>query len=174
MKTSSRPFAEAIQKRFPGAKIFNTICDSTHRRQQEVLAFSAESGGHGCCGREGEREHSTVGKNFRRNRDSNLPRGNRKRIGSGKIFGILPCGSNCRGFYSLLVDSEVIDRQGPAKKKRAVLFPGTLGAALGGHICLPRLGGRLPDLRQRFDPGTGPKSIIDPDLIFLCFLHARH
>ena len=30
-------FAHAIQKRFPGAQIFNTICDSTHRRQQEVL-----------------------------------------------------------------------------------------------------------------------------------------
>ena len=33
-------FAEAIQKRFPGAKVFNTICDSTHRRQEEVLALA--------------------------------------------------------------------------------------------------------------------------------------
>ncbi len=30
-------FAEAVQKKFPGAKVFNTICDSTHRRQDEVL-----------------------------------------------------------------------------------------------------------------------------------------
>ena len=33
-------FAEAIQKRFPRAKVFNTICDSTHRRQEEVLALT--------------------------------------------------------------------------------------------------------------------------------------
>ena len=33
-------FAKAIQKRFPEAKIFNTICDSTHRRQHEVLALA--------------------------------------------------------------------------------------------------------------------------------------
>ena len=33
-------FAQAIQKRFPEAKIFNTICDSTHRRQHEVLALA--------------------------------------------------------------------------------------------------------------------------------------
>jgi 4-hydroxy-3-methylbut-2-enyl diphosphate reductase len=29
-------FAEAVQKKFPGAEVFNTICDSTHRRQDEV------------------------------------------------------------------------------------------------------------------------------------------
>jgi (E)-4-hydroxy-3-methyl-but-2-enyl pyrophosphate reductase len=33
-------FAKAIRKRFPGAKVFNTICDSTHRRQEEVLALA--------------------------------------------------------------------------------------------------------------------------------------
>jgi (E)-4-hydroxy-3-methyl-but-2-enyl pyrophosphate reductase len=33
-------FAEAIRRRFPGAKVFNTICDSTHRRQEEVLALA--------------------------------------------------------------------------------------------------------------------------------------
>jgi len=33
-------FAQSIQKRFPEAKIFNTICDSTHRRQHEVLALA--------------------------------------------------------------------------------------------------------------------------------------
>jgi len=33
-------FAEAIQNRFPGAKVFNTICDSTHRRQDEVYAMA--------------------------------------------------------------------------------------------------------------------------------------
>ncbi|HXZ34797.1 MAG TPA: 4-hydroxy-3-methylbut-2-enyl diphosphate reductase [Thermodesulfobacteriota bacterium] len=33
-------FAGAIQKRFPEAKVFNTICDSTHRRQDEVLALA--------------------------------------------------------------------------------------------------------------------------------------
>jgi 4-hydroxy-3-methylbut-2-enyl diphosphate reductase len=31
---------EAIQSRFPGAKVFNTICDSTYRRQDEVLALA--------------------------------------------------------------------------------------------------------------------------------------
>jgi (E)-4-hydroxy-3-methyl-but-2-enyl pyrophosphate reductase len=30
-------FAEAIQRQYPGAEVFNTICDSTHRRQDEVL-----------------------------------------------------------------------------------------------------------------------------------------
>ncbi len=30
-------FAEAVQEKFPGAEIFNTICDSTHRRQDEAL-----------------------------------------------------------------------------------------------------------------------------------------
>jgi (E)-4-hydroxy-3-methyl-but-2-enyl pyrophosphate reductase len=33
-------FAEAIQKRFPGTRVFNTICDSTHRRQEEVLTLA--------------------------------------------------------------------------------------------------------------------------------------
>ena len=33
-------FAQAVQKKYPGAKIFNTICESTHRRQQEVLALA--------------------------------------------------------------------------------------------------------------------------------------
>jgi len=33
-------FAQAIQEKYPGAKIFNTICESTHRRQQEVLALA--------------------------------------------------------------------------------------------------------------------------------------
>ena len=33
-------FAEAVQKRFPGAKVFNTICDSTRRRQEEILALA--------------------------------------------------------------------------------------------------------------------------------------
>jgi (E)-4-hydroxy-3-methyl-but-2-enyl pyrophosphate reductase len=32
--------AEATQKKYPEALIFNTICDSTHRRQDEVLALS--------------------------------------------------------------------------------------------------------------------------------------
>lgn len=32
--------AAAIQERFPGAKIFNTICDSTHRRQDGVLELA--------------------------------------------------------------------------------------------------------------------------------------
>ena len=32
--------AGAIQKRFPEAKVFNTICESTHRRQDEVLALA--------------------------------------------------------------------------------------------------------------------------------------
>lgn len=30
----------AIQERFPSAKVFNTICNSTHRRQDEVLALA--------------------------------------------------------------------------------------------------------------------------------------
>jgi 4-hydroxy-3-methylbut-2-enyl diphosphate reductase len=30
-------FGEAVQRKFPGAEVFNTICDSTHRRQDEVL-----------------------------------------------------------------------------------------------------------------------------------------
>jgi 4-hydroxy-3-methylbut-2-enyl diphosphate reductase len=33
-------FAGMMQKRFPEAKIFDTICDSTHRRQDEVLALA--------------------------------------------------------------------------------------------------------------------------------------
>jgi len=33
-------FAAAVQDRFPEAKIFNTICDSTHRRQDEVSALA--------------------------------------------------------------------------------------------------------------------------------------
>jgi len=32
--------AEAVQSKYPGAKIFNTICDSTHRRQEEILALA--------------------------------------------------------------------------------------------------------------------------------------
>ncbi|MCX5906319.1 MAG: 4-hydroxy-3-methylbut-2-enyl diphosphate reductase, partial [Deltaproteobacteria bacterium] len=30
----------ALQKRFPGVKVFNTICSSTHQRQEEVLALA--------------------------------------------------------------------------------------------------------------------------------------
>jgi 4-hydroxy-3-methylbut-2-enyl diphosphate reductase len=30
-------FAEAVRRKYPGVKIFNTICESTHRRQQEVM-----------------------------------------------------------------------------------------------------------------------------------------
>lgn len=33
-------FAQAIREKYPGAKIFNTICESTNRRQQEVLALA--------------------------------------------------------------------------------------------------------------------------------------
>jgi (E)-4-hydroxy-3-methyl-but-2-enyl pyrophosphate reductase len=36
-RTCFPAFAEAIQRKYPGAEIFNTICDSTHRRQEEVL-----------------------------------------------------------------------------------------------------------------------------------------
>jgi 4-hydroxy-3-methylbut-2-enyl diphosphate reductase len=32
--------AAALLKKYPGAKVFNTICDSTHRRQEEVLALA--------------------------------------------------------------------------------------------------------------------------------------
>ncbi len=32
--------AAAVQKKYPGAKIFNTICDSTHRRQDEILTLA--------------------------------------------------------------------------------------------------------------------------------------
>ncbi len=32
--------AQVVQKKYPGAKIFNTICESTHRRQQEVIALA--------------------------------------------------------------------------------------------------------------------------------------
>jgi (E)-4-hydroxy-3-methyl-but-2-enyl pyrophosphate reductase len=32
--------AHAVQNKYPGAKIFNTICDSTHRRQDEILALA--------------------------------------------------------------------------------------------------------------------------------------
>jgi 4-hydroxy-3-methylbut-2-enyl diphosphate reductase len=39
-ETRFQALAEAIQKKYPGAKIFNTICDSTHRRQEEVLALA--------------------------------------------------------------------------------------------------------------------------------------
>jgi len=35
-----RLLAEAIQRRFPEAKLFNTICDSTLRRQDEVLTLA--------------------------------------------------------------------------------------------------------------------------------------
>ncbi len=33
-------FARAVQEKYPGAKIFNSICESTHRRQEEVLAMA--------------------------------------------------------------------------------------------------------------------------------------
>ena len=33
-------FARGIQKKYPEAKIFNTICESTYRRQQEVIALA--------------------------------------------------------------------------------------------------------------------------------------
>ena len=33
-------FSEAIRRRFPVVKVFNTICDATHRRQDEVLALA--------------------------------------------------------------------------------------------------------------------------------------
>ena len=33
-------FARAVERKYPGAKIFNTICESTDRRQQEVLALA--------------------------------------------------------------------------------------------------------------------------------------
>jgi (E)-4-hydroxy-3-methyl-but-2-enyl pyrophosphate reductase len=39
-ETRFQALAEAIRKKYPGAKIFNTICDSTHRRQEEVLAMA--------------------------------------------------------------------------------------------------------------------------------------
>jgi (E)-4-hydroxy-3-methyl-but-2-enyl pyrophosphate reductase len=39
-ETSFQALAEEIQRKYPGAKIFNTICDSTHRRQEEVLALA--------------------------------------------------------------------------------------------------------------------------------------
>jgi (E)-4-hydroxy-3-methyl-but-2-enyl pyrophosphate reductase len=32
--------AAAVQVKYPGAKVFNTICDSTHRRQDEILALA--------------------------------------------------------------------------------------------------------------------------------------
>jgi 4-hydroxy-3-methylbut-2-enyl diphosphate reductase len=32
--------ARVVEKQYPGAKIFNTICESTHRRQQEVIALA--------------------------------------------------------------------------------------------------------------------------------------
>jgi (E)-4-hydroxy-3-methyl-but-2-enyl pyrophosphate reductase len=32
--------AAAIQEKFPEARIFNTICDSTHRRQEEVISLA--------------------------------------------------------------------------------------------------------------------------------------
>ena len=35
-----RTIADAIQGKYPQAKVFNTICDSTHRRQDEVLALA--------------------------------------------------------------------------------------------------------------------------------------
>ena len=35
-----KAFAEAIQGKFPGVKVFNTICDSTHRRQDEVSTLA--------------------------------------------------------------------------------------------------------------------------------------
>ena len=35
-----RVISEAVEKKYPGAKVFDTICDSTHRRQDEVLALT--------------------------------------------------------------------------------------------------------------------------------------
>jgi (E)-4-hydroxy-3-methyl-but-2-enyl pyrophosphate reductase len=35
-----RVISRAVEKKYPGAKIFDTICDSTHRRQDEVLALT--------------------------------------------------------------------------------------------------------------------------------------
>jgi (E)-4-hydroxy-3-methyl-but-2-enyl pyrophosphate reductase len=32
--------AAAVQVKYPGAKVFDTICDSTHRRQDEILALA--------------------------------------------------------------------------------------------------------------------------------------
>ncbi len=34
--------AELLKKRYPGAEIYNTICDSTHNRQEEVRALCGE------------------------------------------------------------------------------------------------------------------------------------
>jgi len=33
-------FARVVQRKYPGAKIFNTICESTNRRQEEVLSLA--------------------------------------------------------------------------------------------------------------------------------------
>jgi len=35
-----RALAEKMKKKFPGVKVFDTVCDSTHRRQEEVLALA--------------------------------------------------------------------------------------------------------------------------------------
>ncbi|HSR13668.1 MAG TPA: 4-hydroxy-3-methylbut-2-enyl diphosphate reductase, partial [Thermodesulfobacteriota bacterium] len=32
--------SDAVQKKYPGAKVFNTVCDATHRRQHEVLSLT--------------------------------------------------------------------------------------------------------------------------------------
>ncbi|MDF1614792.1 4-hydroxy-3-methylbut-2-enyl diphosphate reductase [Desulfurivibrio dismutans] len=37
-----REITEAILERFPGGKVFNTICDSTHKRQDEVRKMCQE------------------------------------------------------------------------------------------------------------------------------------
>jgi (E)-4-hydroxy-3-methyl-but-2-enyl pyrophosphate reductase len=34
-----RTLAEEMQKKYPGVKVFDTVCDSTHRRQEEILAM---------------------------------------------------------------------------------------------------------------------------------------
>ena len=37
-----KTIAALIEKRYSGAKIYNTICDSTHNRQEEVLSLCKE------------------------------------------------------------------------------------------------------------------------------------
>src|SRR4030042_5793165 len=40
-----REVVKAIQARFPDALVFDTICDATYRRQEEVRAFSGHVDG---------------------------------------------------------------------------------------------------------------------------------
>ena len=40
-----REIVEAIERRFPGALVFDTICDATHSRQEEVKSFSGHVDG---------------------------------------------------------------------------------------------------------------------------------